>query len=118
MVSSLSGAEAAAAVDHDALAGDEACVFGGEEAHGVGDVAGSPHPPGGHRGEIGIFDFAWDSGVALDGDEAGRDRVHGDTGGRELTGPGAGQAYLRALGGGVGGPAGRRPVGDLGVDVD
>ena len=40
-------AEAAAAVDDDALAGDEPGVFGGEKAHGVGDVAGSSHPPGG-----------------------------------------------------------------------
>jgi hypothetical protein len=32
----LSAAEAAAAVHDDALAGDEAGVFGGEEADGVG----------------------------------------------------------------------------------
>ena len=54
----LSGAEAAAAVDDDALAGDEPGVVGGEEAHGVGDVAGGPHPPAGTDGEVGILDSA------------------------------------------------------------
>lgn len=44
---SCSGAEAAAAVDDDALAGDEPGVFGCEEAHGVGDVAGVPIRPAG-----------------------------------------------------------------------
>src|ERR1019366_2571091 len=112
----LSAAEAAAAVDDDALAGDEAGVFGGEEAHSVGDVAGGSHPPGGYRGEISIPDFVRDVGVALNGDEAGRDRVHGDAGRGEFAGPAAGQADLRALGGGIGGPAGGGPVGDLGVD--
>ncbi len=44
----LSAAKVPAAVDHDALAVDEAGIFGGEEAHGAGDVARSSHPPGGH----------------------------------------------------------------------
>src|SRR5450432_3246618 len=87
----LSAAEAASAVDDDALAGDEAGAFGGEEAHGVGDVARSSHPPGGHRGEIGIPDVVGDVRVAFNGDEAGCDRVHGDTGRGELAGPAAGQ---------------------------
>ena len=62
---SCSGAEAAAAVDDDALAGDEPGVFGGEEAHGVGDVTGGPHPSGGHRCEVGLLDAGRDIGVAL-----------------------------------------------------
>ena len=47
MWAGVSAAEAAAAVDHDALAGDEPGAFGGQEADGVGDVAGVPlRPPG------------------------------------------------------------------------
>jgi hypothetical protein len=65
-------------------------------------VAGSSHPPGGHRGEISTSDVVGDAGVALDGDEAGRDRVHGDTGRGELAGPGEGQADLRVFGAGKG----------------
>jgi hypothetical protein len=42
-----SGAEAAAAVDDDALAGDEAGVVGGEEADRMGDVGGGSHRPAG-----------------------------------------------------------------------
>ncbi len=86
--------EAAAAVDDDALAGDEPGALRGEEAHGVGDVAGSSHPPGGHRGEIGLLDIVGDVGVALDGDEAGRDRVHGDAERGQFARPAAGQADL------------------------
>ena len=55
--------------------------------------------------------------MALNGDEARRDRVHRDAERGQFAGPAAGQADLRALGGGVGGPARRRPVGDLGVDL-
>jgi hypothetical protein len=83
----------------------------------VGDVGGGSHPTGRYRGEIGTPGVFGHVGVALDGDEAGRDRVHGDAGGGELTGPAAGQAYLGVLGGGMGRPARRRPVGDLGVHV-
>ena len=64
-------AEAAAAVDDDALAGDEPGVFGGEKAHGVGDVAWSSHPPGGHRGQLGLPDLVGNVGVAFHGDESG-----------------------------------------------
>ena len=53
-------------------------AFGGQKAHGVGDVAGSSHPPGGHRGQIGLPDLGGNVGVAFHGDESGRDRVHGD----------------------------------------
>ena len=113
-----SGAEAAAAVDHDALAGDEAGVVGGEKAHRVGDVAGGSHPPGGHRGEIGLPDLVGDVRVAFHRDETRGDRVHRDAERGELTSPAQGQADLRVLGRRVGGPARRRPVGDLGVDVD
>ena len=82
----------------------------------MGDVGGSSHAPGRHRGEIGISDFS-DVGVALNRDEAGRDRVDGDAERGEFAGLAVGEADLCALGGGVGGPAGRRPVGDFGVDV-
>jgi hypothetical protein len=71
MWAGVSAAEAAAAVDHDALAGDEPGAFGGQEADGVGDVARSSHPPGGHRGEIGLLDLVRDVGVALDGMNSG-----------------------------------------------
>ena len=74
-------AEAAVAVDDDdALGSNEPGALGGEEAHGAGDVAGSSHPPGGHRGAIGLLNVVGDVGVALDRDEAGRDRVRGDAG--------------------------------------
>src|ERR1700751_2097002 len=96
-----SGAEAAATVDDDALAGDEASVFGGEEAHGVGDVAGSSHTSGWHRGEISIPDFVRDVGVSFHGDESGCDRVYGDAEGREFAGPAEGETYLGILGGGI-----------------
>jgi hypothetical protein len=102
---------------HDALAGNEPGALGGEEAHGVGDVAGSSHPPGGHRSEIGLYGVVEDVGVAFDGDEAGRHRVHGNAGWGQFAGLAEGQADLCALGGGVGGPARGRPVRDLGVDV-
>src|SRR6516165_8899628 len=100
-----SATEAAAAVNDDALAGDEAGAFGGQEAHGVGDVGGGSHPPGRHRGEISTPGAFGHIGVAFHGDEAGCDRVHGDTGWGELTGPAEGQAYLSVLGGGIGRPA-------------
>jgi hypothetical protein len=63
-------AEAAAAVDDDALAGDEPGALGGKEAHGL-RCRREFHPPGGHRGEIGLLDIVGDVGVALDEDEAG-----------------------------------------------
>ena len=44
-------------------------------------------------------DLVADVGVAFNGDEAGSDRVHGDTGRGEFAGPAAGQAYLRAVAG-------------------
>src|SRR5580700_5877839 len=113
----LSAAKVPAAVDYDALAGDEAGLFGGEEAHGMGDVAGNSHPPGGHRCQVSIHNVGWDAGVPLDRDEAGCDGVHSDARGGEFAGPGTGQAYLCALGGGIGGPVRRRTVSDLGVDV-
>ena len=55
--------------------------------------------------------------MALDRDETGRDRVHGDAERGQFAGPAECQADLCALGGGVGGPARGRPVRDLGVDV-
>ena len=75
------------AVDHDALAGDEPGAFGGQEADGVGDVARSSSPPGGHRGEIGLLDLIRDVGVALDGDETGRGGVHSDARRAQFPGP-------------------------------
>src|SRR5580704_147833 len=48
----LSGAQAAAAIDEDALAGDEAGAVGGDKADGVRDVGGGAHTPGGHGGEV------------------------------------------------------------------
>ena len=68
---SVSVAEAAATVDDDALAGDEPGAFGGEKAHGVGDVAGSSHPADGHRGQIGLPGVVGNVGVALHRDESG-----------------------------------------------
>jgi len=59
-----------------------------------------------------------DVGMALDGDEPGRDRVHGDAERREFTGPAAGESDLRVLGRGVGGPSDRGPVGDFGIDLN
>jgi hypothetical protein len=94
-----------AAVDDEALAGNEAGVFGGQKAHRVRDIAGGSHPPCGHRGEIGTSDLTGDIGVALHGDEAGRDRVHGDTERSEFAGPAAGQAVDEPLR--VGCPPGR-----------
>ena len=94
-------AEAAAAVDEDALAGDESRALGGEETDGVGDVAGSSHPPCGYRGEVGAPGVVGDVGVPLHRDEAGGDRVHRDAERGQLAGPGAGQPDLRALGGGI-----------------
>ena len=46
-------------------------AFGGQKAHGVGDVAGSSHPPGGHRGQLGHPDLVGNVGVAFHGDESG-----------------------------------------------
>ena len=92
-------------------------AFGGQKAHGVGDVAGSSPPPGGHRGQIGLPELAGNVGVAFYGDESGRDRVRGDAERGQFADPAEGQADLRALGGGTGRPARRRPVGDLEVDV-
>jgi hypothetical protein len=43
-----SAAQATAAIDDNALAGDEAGLFGSQETHRVGDVGGGSHPPGGH----------------------------------------------------------------------
>jgi hypothetical protein len=83
----------------------------------MGDVAGSSHPPGGHRGEVGPPGLVGDAGVTLHRDEARGDRVHDDAERGQLAGPGASQPDLRALGGGVGGPARWRPAGDLGVDL-
>src|SRR5689334_4096306 len=82
-----SGAGAAAAVDHDALAGDEAGAVGGEKAHRVGDVAGGSYPPGGHRGEIRLHYLLGDVRVAFHRDEARGDRVHRDAERGELTSP-------------------------------
>jgi hypothetical protein len=63
-------AEAAAAVGDDALAGDEPGALGAKEAHGL-RCRREFHPPGGHRGEMGLLDVIGDAGVALDEDEAG-----------------------------------------------
>src|SRR5947207_1989808 len=82
-----SGAEAAAAVDHDALAGDEAGAVGGEKAHRVGDIAGRSHPPGGHRGEIALPNLLGDIRVAFHREETRGDRVHRDAERAELTSP-------------------------------
>ena len=49
------GCQAAAAVDDDALAGDEPGALAGKEAHGL-RCRREFHPPGGHRGEIGLLD--------------------------------------------------------------
>jgi hypothetical protein len=112
------GADGAAAVDNDALAGDEARLLGYEEAHRVCDVVRYTHPARGHRCKIGVPDLRRDIGMALNGDEARRDGIHRDAEGCQLTSPAAGETDLRALRGGIGRPAWGRPVRDLRVDVD
>ncbi len=110
--------EPATAVDDEALACDETCRLGREEAHRVGDVLGRPDAARRHRGDVGAPDLVPHIRVALDGDEARSDRVHGDSQVGELSGPAARETDLGALRCGVGGRSRRRPVGDLGVDLD
>ena len=109
--------EPATAVDDEALACDETCRLGREEAHRVGDVLGRPDAARRHRGDVGAPDLVPHIRVALDGDEARSDRVHGDSQVGELSGPAARETDLGALRCGVGGRSRRRPVGDLGVDL-
>jgi Gamma-glutamyltranspeptidase len=118
MSGTWSAAEVAAAVDNDALAGDEARLLGYEEAHRVCDVVRCTHPARGHRCKIGVPHLRRDIGMALNGDEARRDGIHRDAEGCQLTSPAAGETDLRALRGGIGRPAWGRPVRDLRVDVD
>jgi probable blue pigment (indigoidine) exporter len=117
-VLAASGAERSAAVDHEPLTRDESGALGGQEADSVGDVLGSAHAPAWHGCEVRVPHLRGHIFVPFDWYEAGRDRVHGDAQRGHLTGPGAGEPDLRALRGHICRSERRRPIGDLGVDVD
>ena len=78
-------AERTAAVDDDALPGDEARPLGRERAHRVGDVVGCSHVAGGHRGEVVLQHPGRQARVPFDRDEPGPDRLDGDAERRQLT---------------------------------
>src|ERR1022692_2475326 len=79
---------------------------------------GVPVPAGRHGGEVSIVDLRGNVRVPLDGMKPGATVFTVMPDGGKLAGPAAGQANLRALSGSIGGPAGRRPVLDLRVDLD
>jgi len=58
--------EAAPAVDHEPLPGDEARPGRGEEGDGVRDLLRRPEAPGRDGGDVGVADVAGNVRVALD----------------------------------------------------
>ena len=76
------------------------------------------HAPGGYGREVGVTVASATSAWRSTGMKPGATVLTVMPSGRELARPAAGQPDLRVLGRGVGGPARRRSVGDLGVDLD